>query len=99
VSGNPGAVHDGPIQFTAPAGSTSFQRWFEPAGQLPRAGSTPYTGEWTDGFGNKLLSLAIVNPSFSQAEFRTYYPANFCESRRFRHAFGTEGPSEGPPRR
>ncbi|MGH3481624.1 MAG: alkaline phosphatase D family protein [Nocardioidaceae bacterium] len=65
---------DGPIQFTAPGGSTSFQRWFEPAGELPRAGATPFTGEWTDAFGNRLLSLAVVNPSFSQAEFREHHP-------------------------
>lgn len=65
---------DGPIQFTAPGGSTSFQRWFEPAGRLPRAGATPFTGEWTDAFGNRLLSLAVVNPSFSQADFRELHP-------------------------
>jgi alkaline phosphatase D len=65
---------DGPIQFTAPAGSTSFQRWFEPAGDLPQAGDTPHTGHWTDGFGNQLHSLAVINPSFTQAEFRTIYP-------------------------
>jgi len=65
---------DGPVQFTSPAGSTSFQRWFEPAGKLRRDRGTPYTGEWTDGFGNRLLSLAVINPSFSQAEFRLAYP-------------------------
>jgi alkaline phosphatase D len=69
-----GAFDDGPIQFTAPGGSTSFQRWFEPAGELPRAGATPFTGEWTDAFGNRLLSIAVVNPSFSQAEFREHHP-------------------------
>jgi alkaline phosphatase D len=65
---------DGPLQFTAPAGSTSFQRWFEPAGALPRAGATPYTGEWTDAYGNRLVSLAVVNPKVTQAEFREVYP-------------------------
>jgi alkaline phosphatase D len=50
------------------------RRWFEPAGELPRAGATPFTGEWTDGFGSRLLSLAVVNPSFSQAEFREHHP-------------------------
>lgn len=65
---------DGPIQFTTPAGSTDFQRWFEPATTLPNAGSSPNTGDWTDGFGNQFRALGLVNPSFTQAEFRTVHP-------------------------
>jgi alkaline phosphatase D len=67
-------VADGPVQFTPPAASSSWQRWFEPAGPLPEPGSTPYTGNWIDGFGNRVRVLAVVNPSFTQAEYRAHHP-------------------------
>jgi alkaline phosphatase D len=65
---------DGPIQFTAPGGSTSWQRWFQPASPLPNPGGTDHTGDWTDGFGNHFRVLAVVNPSFTQADYRAAYP-------------------------
>lgn len=59
---------DGPVQFCGPAGSASYARWFEPAA-LPAPGSTPYTGDYVDGFGNALRVLAVANPLVTQAEW------------------------------
>jgi alkaline phosphatase D len=67
------ADFDGPVQFTAPAGSASFQRWFEP-GPLPGAGATPHTGHWVDGFNNPVHVLAVVQPQFTRADYETAYP-------------------------
>ncbi|WP_326794138.1 alkaline phosphatase D family protein [Streptomyces sp. NBC_01808] len=64
---------DGPVQFTSPAGSSSFQRWFEPAGPLRNGGETAYTGDFTDGFGNRLRILAVANPRVSFADYRAGY--------------------------
>jgi alkaline phosphatase D len=47
----------------------SGDRWFEPPG-LPNALGTPYTGDFTDGYGNKFRSLAIANPRVTQANYR-----------------------------
>lgn len=63
---------DGPVQFCGPAGGTLWTRWFEPAGALPNAGATPYTGDFRDGFGNKMRVLAVANPAISFAEFRKH---------------------------
>ena len=65
---------DGPVQFASPAGSSSFQRWFEPAESLPNGNGQPYTGDFTDGFGNKFRVLAVANPKVTFAEYRQYYP-------------------------
>lgn len=65
---------DGPLQFTPPAGSTSFQRWFEPNRSLPNAGSTPHTGDFTDAFGNRVRVLAVANPRVSFADYRAAVP-------------------------
>ena len=65
---------DGPLQFTPPAGSSSFQRWFAPAGGLPNAGSTPHTGDFTDAFGNRVRVLAVANPKFTLKELWQHYP-------------------------
>ncbi|MEU0968654.1 alkaline phosphatase D family protein [Streptomyces sp. NPDC005917] len=65
---------DGPVQFASPAGSSSFQRWFEPADSLPNGSGQPYTGDFTDGFGNKLRVLAVANPKVTFADYRTGYP-------------------------
>ena len=65
---------DGPVQFTTPGGSTSWQRWFEPREPLPNDTGTPHTGDWIDAFGNRLRVLAVANPEFTQAEFRAAYP-------------------------
>jgi alkaline phosphatase D len=66
---------DGPVQFVAPAAGTAWQRWFEPAGRLPRAGASPFTGDFTDAFGNRMHVLAVANPRIDQATFRSHHPA------------------------
>jgi len=63
---------DGPIQFSGPAGSTSWTRWFEPKEKLPNAGDQPYTGDFQDGYGNKMRVLAVANPSITFAEYRKH---------------------------
>jgi alkaline phosphatase D len=68
-----GAGYDGPVQFVAPAGSVSYQRWFEP-GVLPGAGSQPHTGDFVDGFGNPVQVLAVVQPQFTRADYQAAYP-------------------------
>ena len=65
---------DGPLQFTPPAGSSSFQRWFQPSKALPNAGPTPYTGDFTDAFGNRLRVLAVANPKFTLQQLWAHYP-------------------------
>jgi alkaline phosphatase D len=54
---------DGPVQFSGPGGSTSFQRWFEPSSGDPT---------FTDGFGNRFRMLAVANPKVTQAEYRKH---------------------------
>ncbi|MEJ6010792.1 hypothetical protein [Novosphingobium aquae] len=64
---------DGPLQFTGPAGGVGWQRWFEPAQALPNARpGVPNTGDFVDGFGNKLRMLAVAQPRISLAEYRKY---------------------------
>lgn len=67
---------DGPVQFSGPAGSASFARWFQPAAPLPNRGATPYTGDFVDAFGNRMQVLAVANPRVSQAEWRAAYGSN-----------------------
>jgi alkaline phosphatase D len=59
-----------------PAAGCAFQRWFEPARPLPNPGPTPYTGDITDAFGNRLRVLAVANPSVTFQQFRAAYPGN-----------------------
>ncbi len=66
---------DGPVQFTAPAAGSSYQRWFEPAGDLPHANG-PHTGDFTDGFGNRFRVLAVANPKVTQAQVRAVQEGN-----------------------
>ncbi|RBI58519.1 hypothetical protein DMJ13_26520 [halophilic archaeon] len=61
---------DGVVEFTGPAGGTLFQRWFEPAQQLPQSTASPNTGCFTDTFGNKIRVLAVANPTVSYKQFR-----------------------------
>jgi alkaline phosphatase D len=61
---------DGPVQFVAPAAGTAWQRWFEPAGRLPNPGDTPWTGDFTDAYGNRMRVLAVANPRITKAAFR-----------------------------
>lgn len=65
---------DGPLQFASPAGGTSFQRWFEPAQPLANGTGHPNTGDFVDGFGNRLRALAVANPKVTFAKYRTGYP-------------------------
>ena len=63
---------DGVVQFSGPQGGTGWTRWFEPAERLPNAGATPNTGDFIDGFGNKMRVLAVANPKVSFAEYRKH---------------------------
>lgn len=64
---------DGVLQFTGPAGGTSWARWFEPAEALPNAREgLPHTGNFEDAFGNRVRVLAVANPKISFAEYRKY---------------------------
>lgn len=65
---------DGPVQFTAPAAGSAWQRWFEPAAALPNA-TGPNTGDLTDSYGNKLRVLAVANPKITFAEVRAVQPS------------------------
>jgi alkaline phosphatase D len=65
---------DGPLQFTAPAAGTAWQRWFTPAIPLPNSNG-PNTGDFSDGFGNEFRVLAVANPKISFAEVRAAQPA------------------------
>ena len=64
---------DGPIQFTGPAGGTAWQRWFTPTSALPNS-TGPYTGDFTDGYGNRFRVLAVANPKISFAQVRQIQP-------------------------
>jgi hypothetical protein len=64
------AAHgDGPYGFTSPAlVNTIYGRWWHPAderaGPNPVPGSPlPWTGDYTDGLGNKITMLAYANPA------------------------------------
>ena len=69
---------DGPVQFCGPAGGATFVRWFEPVPPLPNAGSQPYTGEFTDSYGNKMQVLAVANMKIDQAEWVKAYHNTNC---------------------
>lgn len=75
---------DGPVQFMSPALGAGFSRWFEPASTLPNGTGFPHTGDWTDGFGNKLRVLAVANPAVS----RKTYAASYGKSK---HDLGDRG--------
>jgi alkaline phosphatase D len=63
---------DGIVQFSGPAGASTKQRWFEPKEPLPNGTGHPYTGDFTDAFGNKFRMLAVSNPNISLAEYHRY---------------------------
>jgi alkaline phosphatase D len=64
---------DGPVQFVAPAGGTSYQRWFE-AQNLANPESTPNTGDFTDAWGNRVHVLAVANPRVTLAQVNAATP-------------------------
>ena len=59
---------DGPFAFTSPAlVNTIYGRWWHPEDEKPGPNPVPnsplpWTGEFTDGLGNKLRMLAYANP-------------------------------------
>jgi hypothetical protein len=65
---------DGPFAFTSPAlVNTIYGRWWHPLderpGPNPVPGSPlPWTGDFTDGLGNKITMLAYANPGNIQDE-------------------------------
>ena len=64
---------DGPIQFSGPAGGAYWQRWFDPIEPLPNGRKgVKESGDFIDGFGNKMNIKAVGNPKLTFAEFRKY---------------------------
>lgn len=65
---------DGPFGFTNPAlVNTIYGRWWHPADEQPGAHprpdtSLPWTGDYTDGLGNKITMWAYANPQDLQDE-------------------------------
>jgi alkaline phosphatase D len=68
----------GPVQFCGPAGGATFVRWFEPVAALPNPGPTPYTGDFTDSFGNAVQVLAVANMHVDQATWLNAYGEPHC---------------------
>jgi hypothetical protein len=60
---------DGPFAFTSPAlVNTIYGRWWHPFDEQPGANAVagsplPWTGDYTDGLGNKFTMLAYANPA------------------------------------
>lgn len=56
--------NDGPFAICTPAISNIFpRRWYPPMeGKNRKAGSPPNTGEFLDGFGNRITVHAVANP-------------------------------------
>jgi alkaline phosphatase D len=69
------AFADGPMQFTAPAAGSGWQRWFEPDHRLPNSRG-PHTGDWTDGFGNRFRVVAVANPKLTFAQVHAVQRGN-----------------------
>lgn len=64
---------DGPIQFSGPAGGAYWQRWFDPIKPLANArDGVKESGDFIDGFGNKMNIKAVANPKLTFAEFRKH---------------------------
>lgn len=62
--------NDGPWAICVPAVANIFpRRWFPPQpGGNRKPGAPRYTGEYLDGFGNKMTVHAVSNPSLVEAE-------------------------------
>lgn len=56
--------NDSIYAFCTPAVTNLYRRWWEPdqPGGNRKSGAPPYTGEYTDGFGNKMTVMAVANP-------------------------------------
>lgn len=63
---------DGPFAICVPSVANYWpRRWYPPApGARHRAGQPRYTGDYLDGFGNKMTVLAVSNPHTSDREPR-----------------------------
>jgi hypothetical protein len=65
---------DGPFGFTTPAiVNTIYGRWWWPAEEKPGAGNPvggplPWTGDYLDGFHNKITMHAYANPNFTSMQ-------------------------------
>lgn len=66
----------GPVQFTAPAMASFWQRWFEPAEKLPNAKNAT-TGDFIDAFGARMRVMAVANPKFTFKEYREYVQGRY----------------------
>ncbi|MBW7988823.1 MAG: hypothetical protein FVQ84_02205 [Planctomycetes bacterium] len=57
--------NDSCYSFCAPSIANLYLRWWRPleAGKNREPGAPEYTGEFLDGFGNKVTCLAVANPS------------------------------------
>lgn len=56
--------------FCTPAVTNLWRRWWEPdePGRNRRPGSSRYTGEYLDGFGNRMTVIAVANPPAETTE-------------------------------
>ena len=64
---------DSIFEFTGPAVSAGYARWFQPSKPLPHATRYPYTGDFTDKFKNKFRMLAVANPKVPFKKLRDSY--------------------------
>ncbi len=67
--------NDASFAFCVPAISTCFpRRWFPPLpGNNHKEGAPRYTGEYEDGFGNKITVHAVANPMLYRREPQELY--------------------------
>ena len=58
--------NDAGYSFTVPSIANLYMRWWDPdvPGQNRLPGMPEYTGEYLDGFGNKITCWAVANPEF-----------------------------------
>ena len=61
---------DGPLFFGGPAAAAFWPRWFEGEGRLDnQRNGDPNTGNFVDGFGNRMRVLAVANPRTTYTDF------------------------------
>lgn len=66
------------MQFSGPAGGATYVKWFEPSRPLANPGRTPYTGDFTDRFGNAVRVLAVANMHVDAPTWIAAYGQPFC---------------------